>query len=189
MVPDLSYQSTCTWNSLSADQHFFVGFLCKVLWGSGFAHLLLWELYFSVMGFQRMLLPHHVFCVLFTENFLWCFYQVFSVLLRVLCGVLWPVFSVLLKFICGVYVVFVLLRILCHVSATCILCVTEHSLWHFSNMFLCYWGIFVVFCPMCVFVSVTHWWGLWTKTCHKSTEKTETVQQGFWNQCVCVCVC
>ena len=70
-LPDLFYQSTCTWNSLSADQHFFVGFLCKVLWGSGFARLLLWELYFSVMGFQRMLLPHHVFCVLFTENFLW----------------------------------------------------------------------------------------------------------------------
>ena len=109
---------------LSADQQFFVGFSCKVLWGSGFARFLLWELYFSVMGFQRMLLPHHVFCVLFIENFLWCFYQVFSVLLRILCGVL---FSVLLKFICGVYVVFVLLRILCHVSASCIFWVTEHS--------------------------------------------------------------
>ena len=203
VVPDLSYQSTCTWNSLSADPHFFVGFPCKVLWGSGFARLLLWERGFTgccchIMRFVCYLL--RISCGAFTKCFLvllrilcgvlWPVFSVLlrilcgvlwpvlrilcgvlwpvssvllrilcgvlwpvsSVLLRILCGVLWPVFSVLLKFICGVYVVFVLLRILCHVSASCIFWVTEHSLWHFCNMFLCYWGIFVVFCPMCFFV-------------------------------------
>ena len=83
VVPDLSYQSTCTWNSLSADPHFFVGFPCKVLWGSGFARLLLWERGFTgccchIMRFVCYLL--RISCGAFTKCFL--------VLLRILCGVL-----------------------------------------------------------------------------------------------------